>query len=113
MGAVRAFAAAAMLVLAAPAHAESVADWRPYILEASARFGVPAAWIEAVMHPESGGRTRLNGRPIRSPAGATGLMQMMPGTCAAMRVRLGLGADPDEPIDNISSGALYRQEERR
>src|SRR3546814_5806816 len=107
MGAVRAFAAAAMLVLAAPAHAESVADWRPYILEASARFGVPAAWIEAVMQAESGGRTRLNGRPIRSPAGAIGLMQLMPGTWAEMRVRLGLGADPDDPRDNILAGAFY------
>src|SRR3546814_1588002 len=98
MGAVRAFAAAAMLVLAAPAHAESVADWRPYILEASARFGVPAAWIEAVMQAESGGRTRLNGRPIRSPAGAIGLMQLMPGTWAEMRVRLGLGRSEERRV---------------
>src|SRR3546814_3127545 len=81
--------------------------WRPYILEASARFGVPAAWIEAVMQAESGGRTRLNGRPIRSPAGAIGLMQLMPGTWAEMRVRLGLGADPDDPRDNILAGAFY------
>src|SRR3546814_16677069 len=89
MGAVRAFAAAAMLVLAAPAHAESVADWRPYILEASARFGVPAAWIEAVMQAESGGRTRLNGRPIRSTAGAIGLMQPMPGRWETGERRVG------------------------
>src|SRR3546814_21037575 len=100
MGAVRAFAAAAMLVLAAPAHAESVADWRPYILEAKARFGVPAAWIEAVMQAESGGRTRLNGRPIRSPAGAIGLLQLMPGTWAERPFRLGLGARPDAPPAN-------------
>src|SRR3546814_19542242 len=59
------------------------------------------------MQAESGGRTRLNGRPIRSPAGAIGVMQLMPGTWAEMRVRLGLGADPDDPRDNILAGAFY------
>src|SRR3546814_12284093 len=59
------------------------------------------------MQAESGGRTRLNGRPIRSPAGAIGLMQLMPGTWAEMRVRLGLGADPDDPRDNLLAGPFY------
>jgi soluble lytic murein transglycosylase-like protein len=107
MGVVRVMLAVASLAIAASAKAESAADWPPYIAEASARFGVPAAWIERVMHAESGGRTQLNGRPIRSSAGAMGLMQLMPGTWLDMRARLGLGTNPDDPRDNILAGTLY------
>lgn len=107
MGTVRLWIAAAALAFASPAQAETVADWQPYIIEASARFGVPVAWIERVMRAESGGRTTLAGRPIRSSAGATGLMQLMPPTWADMRARLGLGTNPDDPRDNILAGTLY------
>jgi soluble lytic murein transglycosylase-like protein len=95
------------LLWAAPVQAQSVASWRSFVEEASARFGVPVAWIERVMQAESGGRTHRNGRPIRSSAGAIGLMQLMPGTWAEMRARLGLGHDPDQPRDNILAGTLY------
>jgi soluble lytic murein transglycosylase-like protein len=107
MAPLKLIACAAALVVAVPARAESVADWRPWITEASLRFGVPTAWIERVMQAESRGRTRLDGRPIRSRAGAMGLMQLMPATWAAMRQRLGLGADPDNPRDNILAGTFY------
>ena len=107
MAALKLLAAAFALSVAAPAAAESVADWRPYVTEASLRFGVPTAWIERVMQAESRGRTRLDGRPIRSRAGAMGLMQLMPNTWAAMRQRLGLGPDPDDPRDNILAGTFY------
>lgn len=107
MGALRIAVAAASFVLAAPANAESVADWHPYVAEASARFGVPPAWIERVMRAESNGQTTLNGRRIRSSAGAMGLMQLMPATWADMRSRLGLGFNPDDPRDNILAGTLY------
>src|SRR5690606_7307731 len=43
----------------------------------------------------------------RSRAGAIGLMQLMPGTWAEMRARLGLGRDPDDPRDNILAGTFY------
>lgn len=99
--------AALLLVAAAPVRAQSIDRWRPYIDEASTRFGVPAEWIERVMRAESGGRTTLGGRPITSRAGAMGLMQLMPGTWAAMRARLGLGPDPHAPRDNILAGTLY------
>ena len=95
------------LALATPAKAGSVATWQPYIREASLRFGIPTAWIERVMRAESGGQTRWNGRPIRSSAGAMGLMQLMPATWTDMRVRLGLGNDPDQPRDNILAGTFY------
>jgi soluble lytic murein transglycosylase-like protein len=90
-----------------PARAESVADWRPYIAEASARFGVPVAWIERVMQAESAGRTTLGGRPITSRAGAMGLMQLMPATWAEMRVAYALGDNPHDPHDNIIAGTAY------
>ena len=107
MGTLKLWLAAAALVLVSPAQAESVRDWRPFIAEASARFDVPVQWIEAVMQAESRGRTTMNGRPIRSHAGAMGLMQLMPGTWADMRARLGLGSDPDDPRDNILAGTFY------
>ncbi|MBB4837022.1 soluble lytic murein transglycosylase-like protein [Sphingomonas kyeonggiensis] len=107
MGALKALLAAAALAFATPAGAQSVADWRPYIVEASDRFGLPTAWIERVIHAESRGRTHHNGRSIRSSAGAMGLMQLMPATWADMRTRLGLGSNPDDPRDNILAGTLY------
>lgn len=107
MGALRAAAVALALVAVSPTQAQSVAHWRPNVEEAAARFGVPISWIERVMRAESGGRTTLSGRPITSRAGAMGLMQLMPGTWAAMRARLGLGADPYRPRDNILAGTFY------
>ncbi|QXT34395.1 lytic transglycosylase domain-containing protein [Sphingomonas sanguinis] len=107
MGTVRLWITAASAFHAGPVQAETVADWRPYIVEASNRFGVPTAWIERVMQAESGGRTMLDGRAIRSSAGAMGLMQLMPSTWADMRARLGLGDNPDDPRDNILAGTLY------
>lgn len=107
MAPLRTIAWVAALAVAMPSRAESVSDWRPFITEASLRFGVPTAWIERVMQAESRGRTSLDGRPIRSRAGAIGLMQLMPGTWAAMRQRLRLGTDPDDPSDNILAGTFY------
>lgn len=98
---------AILMVVATPAHADQVARWAPYIDEASVRFGVPTSWIERVMRAESSGLTTLNGRPIRSRAGAMGLMQLMPSTWSAMRARLALGPNPDDPRDNILAGTFY------
>lgn len=111
MGALRIVLLAAALLLAAPADAQSAAErierWRPLIAEASSRFGIPEAWIAAVMRAESGGRTTLGGRLIVSPAGAMGLMQLMPRTYEDMRRRHGLGSDPHDPRDNILAGTAY------
>ena len=107
MGALRTAAAAVALFLATPSYADAIARWRPFISEASARFGIPEAWIVRVMRAESGGQTMLEGRPTTSRAGAMGLMQLMPGTWAEMRERLGLGDDPHDPRDNIVAGTAY------
>ena len=88
----------------------AVDRWRPFIAEASQRFGVPEPWIREVMRVESGGRATLNGRPIVSRAGAIGLMQVMPRTYAELRRRHGLGGDPQDPRDNILAGTAYLRE---
>lgn len=85
--------------------------WRDHIQEASGRFDVPEAWIRAVMRRESGGRAvGSDGRPLRSPAGAIGLMQLMPATYEYLRWRHGLGPDIADPRDNVLAGAAYLRE---
>jgi cell division septation protein DedD len=79
--------------------------WGPYVTEAAARMQLPAQWIRAVMRQESGGEEQAT-----SPAGAMGLMQLMPATYDALRTRYGLGDDPYEPRDNVLAGAAYIRE---
>jgi hypothetical protein len=75
------------------------------ITEASERFVIPTDWIRAVIAVESGG----NARAV-SPAGAIGLMQIMPATWSPLRLRYHLGADPYDVHDNILAGtALLRE----
>lgn len=76
-----------------------------YVSEASQRFGLPAHWIYAVVRAESAGERRAV-----SPAGAMGLMQLMPRTWARQRARLVLGNDPFDPRDNILAGTAYLRE---
>ncbi|ATE67312.1 lytic transglycosylase [Rhizorhabdus dicambivorans] len=99
--------AALALGCTAPVSADPVSRWQAYIDEAAIRFGLPAEWITRVMRAESGGQTRLAGRPITSPAGAMGLMQLMPATWREMRARLRLGPNPHTPRDNILAGSFY------
>ncbi|MDB5370853.1 MAG: hypothetical protein JWP20_2411, partial [Roseomonas sp.] len=79
--------------------------WGPYIKEASRRFDVPERWIREVMRQESGGRVGA-----RSPVGAMGLMQVMPGTYAELRGRYGLGDDPYHPWNSVMAGTAYVRE---
>jgi Transglycosylase SLT domain len=108
---------AAILLVGGPAaHAEPVSQtpgtrstiadpFAAFIVEAKQRFGIPAAWIGAVMQAESAG----NARAVSS-AGAMGLMQVMPETWAVLRDRYGLGPDPYDAHDNIMAGAAYLRE---
>lgn len=82
-----------------------IVDIAAHVAEASRRFGIPEAWIYAVMRTESAGRIGAV-----SSAGAMGLMQLMPGTWARQRARFGLGADPFDPRDNIMAGTSYLRE---
>jgi hypothetical protein len=89
-------------------HSKTEAAANPFadfVAEAAQRFGVPIPWINAVMMLESGGDAR-----VVSPAGAMGLMQIMPDTWADLRSRHGFGVDPFDPRDNILAGAAYLRE---
>lgn len=92
---------------AAAAQAPSIAA-HPYALhvaEAAQRFGIPEAWIWAVMRIES------NGDPgAVSRVGAMGVMQLMPATWATMTARYGLGDNPWDVRANIHAGAAYLRE---
>ncbi|HQS11066.1 MAG TPA: lytic transglycosylase domain-containing protein [Xanthobacteraceae bacterium] len=85
-----------------PTVANAVTSYAAFIDEAAQRFELPASWIRAVLRAESGGDPRAV-----SPAGAMGLMQIMPATWDELRVHHGLGADPFDPRDNILAGAAY------
>jgi soluble lytic murein transglycosylase-like protein len=89
----------------AAAATEAPAAAHPYatpVAEAAQRFGIPEAWIWRVMHAESRGNRRAV-----SPAGAMGLMQVMPATWAMLTSRHRLGADPFDVRANILAGAAY------
>jgi len=91
---------------AAPVMRANPADpYAGFVTEASQRFGIPEHWIRAVLRAESAGDVRAI-----SAAGAMGLMQVMPDTWAALRVRYRLGRDPHDPRDNIMAGAAYMRE---
>ncbi|WP_055459962.1 lytic transglycosylase domain-containing protein [Chelatococcus sambhunathii] len=87
---------------ARPRSDHAIAD---YVAEAARRFGIPVAWIWAVMGAESAGDARAV-----SHKGAMGLMQIMPHTWSELRMRYGLGRDPFDPRDNILAGAAYLRE---
>lgn len=76
-----------------------------HVAEAAARTALPESWIWAVMGQES----RRDPNAI-SPAGAMGLMQIMPATWRVLRARYGLGSDPFDPHDNVMAGAAYLRE---
>ncbi|MBI1685176.1 lytic transglycosylase domain-containing protein [Caulobacter hibisci] len=78
---------------------------RRHVQTSAARFGLSEDLIVAVIAAESAGDPRAV-----SPAGAMGLMQLMPATWAELRARLGLGDDPFDPRDNVTAGSAYLRE---
>lgn len=67
------------------------------ITKAAERYDLPGALIRAVVQAESGFKVRAV-----SPAGAQGLMQLMPGTAKEMGV-----TDPFDIEQNIDGGSRY------
>jgi soluble lytic murein transglycosylase-like protein len=88
-----------------PAPSAATHPYAPHVADAGRRFGIPEAWIWAVMRVESAGNAGALSR-----AGARGLMQIMPATWAQLRARHGLGNDPFDVRDNITAGAAYLRE---
>jgi soluble lytic murein transglycosylase-like protein len=82
---------------ARPYHPAKVTAYDEYIREASQRFNIPEPLIRAVMAAESA----FNPKAV-SPAGAQGLMQLMPGTAGEMGVD-----DPFDPRQSILGGTRY------
>ncbi|MFC7394117.1 lytic transglycosylase domain-containing protein [Scopulibacillus cellulosilyticus] len=68
-----------------------------YINEAAKKYNVDPKLLQSVIKHESGGNTYCT-----SPAGAQGLMQLMPDTARALGV-----SDPYDPKQNIEGGAKY------
>ena len=71
-------------------------DTNSLIKEAAARYQVDPRLVAAVAQTESGGN-----QEAVSPAGAVGIMQLMPETAA------GLGVNPYDKRQNIEGGAKY------
>ncbi len=70
---------------------------RQHIQYAASRYGISSALVDAVAWQES----RYNNR-ARSPVGAIGVMQLMPGTARQLGV-----ADPTNVHQNIMGGTAY------
>jgi len=73
------------------------ADYDPLIKTCSEKYGVSASLIKAVIHAESG----YNPNAVSSK-GASGLMQLMPGTARSLKV-----ANSFDPKDNVEGGVKY------
>lgn len=74
-----------------------MANWTSYINQAASRYNLDPSLLHNVIMAESGGNPQA-----RSPAGALGLMQLMPSTASGLGVK-----NPFDPYQNIMGGAKY------
>lgn len=76
-----------------------------FVADASERFGIPAAWLHAIIRVGGGGDARM---PSRN--GAIGLMRVMPETWTERLFRYAFGTDRLDPRDNMLTGAAHLRE---
>jgi soluble lytic murein transglycosylase-like protein len=75
-------------------------QWRGHVAQLAAKYDVSPTLIEAMVWQESRWRTNA-----RSPVGARGLAQLMPGTARE------LGVNPDDPLANLEGGVRYLRQQ--
>jgi len=90
--------AGAMLML------QNWTNWAPQLRAAASKYGVPVTWLLAIATMETGpwSKDPVKQAGMVSPAGAVGIMQIMPSTAS------GLGVPPNQltdPAVNIDTGA--------
>lgn len=80
-----------------PGDSADASRWQPLLWQVAAEVGIEPALLQAVVQQESGFD------PLAvSPAGAAGLMQLMPATATRFGVR-----DRLDPAQNLRGGARY------
>lgn len=87
-----------------PATTTPSASGQPFGAEidaAAAKHGIDPALLRALVRQESGFDPAA-----RSPAGASGLTQLMPGTAASLGV-----TDPTDPVQALDGGARYLRQQ--
>jgi soluble lytic murein transglycosylase-like protein/Rod binding domain-containing protein len=84
-----------------PAEADTVARFGAHIEKSAAAAGLDPRLVLAVVMEESGGNPSA-----RSPVGARGLMQLMPGTARQLGVHNAL-----DPAANLAGGSRYLSEQ--
>jgi hypothetical protein len=81
---------------------QRIAEVAPWVETSASAHGLDPDLVNAVIWVES----RFDPR-AKSPAGARGLMQLMPATASMLAEKLGRRAAPYDPEFNIEAGSLY------
>lgn len=86
-----------------PSYQQTVgANYVRYAADAAAQYDVPLPLILAVIKTESNFY-----KNAISPAGARGLMQLMPTTCESLAKKLNIECDPFDAQTNVHLGTYY------